>query len=559
VRSCGRAAILPPVRARLSSWLRRVDRLALATGLAAAVPVVVSTIRAADAGWLPVGDDAVIAIRSLDVLSTHPPLVGLPSSSASLIGEPVQAAGPMLFWLLALPARAGRLAPTLAIGAVNTAAVVATVALARRRGGAPLMLATALGLALVSRSLGAEPLHDVWNAYAGLLPFALLAFLAWSVAAGDHRVLPVAVVVASFVAQLELPFLPPAAALAAVTIGFVLVARDAVPRRTIAIAVALAAVCWALPLAEEVAHRPGNLERIARVGSVDAKRFGARPGWRAVEHAVGVPPWWLQRPRRDTEHLAEVGYPATTLRTLTAIAVLAGLAAVLVLAARRRRRDLIAAPALALTLCGTLGLVTARTPTEHGLFTTVAYTLLSGSVVGLFAWLALAWAAVSLVRPLPRLERLRPVGAVAAVSVVAAIGALVAANGEGDRIARGYGPLAGALDRVRDAVRPGPAVALEGRALGGTSGSVVGFDAVSAVAYELRRSGVTFVTDDVVGIGHRYDPAARRYTRTVRVAEVGRRASVPGRELARVPVRDLARGPIPPARAARSVVVTLLP
>src|SRR3954453_21717198 len=136
-------------------WVRR-NGLVLATGLAAALPVLVSTVRAVADGWLPLGDRAVIGIRAFDVLSTHPPLVGQYSAASQVIGEPVLSPGPMLYWLLALPVRLGGVAPVVAMGIVNTCAVVGVVVLAKRRGGLPFMFATAAAVAGMCASLDAS-------------------------------------------------------------------------------------------------------------------------------------------------------------------------------------------------------------------------------------------------------------------------------------------------------------------------------------------------------------------------------------------------------------------
>src|SRR5256885_6284787 len=117
------------------------NRVVLATGLAAALPVIVSTINAVAAGWFPLGDDAITAVRSYDVLSTHPPVLGPISTSSLLIGHPVLSPGPMLFWLLALPVRLGPSGPAVAMGLINVCCVIGVVALARRRGGQALMFA----------------------------------------------------------------------------------------------------------------------------------------------------------------------------------------------------------------------------------------------------------------------------------------------------------------------------------------------------------------------------------------------------------------------------------
>ena len=66
-----------------------------------------------------------------DVLSSHTPLVGQYSDASSVTHHTLHSLGPMLYWLLALPARFGS-PETMALwmGAVNTLAILAIVALA---------------------------------------------------------------------------------------------------------------------------------------------------------------------------------------------------------------------------------------------------------------------------------------------------------------------------------------------------------------------------------------------------------------------------------------------
>ena len=90
------------------------------------------------------------------------------------------------------------------------------MALARAGGGRPLMLMTAVAIALMCTSLAAETFHDVWNPAASLFPFLLLILLCWSLAGGRHRLLPVTVLVASFVVQAHLAFLAPVLGMLAV-------------------------------------------------------------------------------------------------------------------------------------------------------------------------------------------------------------------------------------------------------------------------------------------------------------------------------------------------------
>ena len=201
-------------------------------GLLASIPIVAQTVDVLQAGWVPLADDAMIAISAFDVLTGDPPLLGPWSSGYSdLNGENTFHPGPLLFWLLALPTRVldpGSLEVTAAV--VNMASVLGTIALARRRGGAGLMLAFAVAIPLMLASLPAEVYSDIWNPSAPILPFMLLLMLAWSVACGEYRLLPITVAVASFVPQCHLAFLVPTLAAFAVAAGGLAVSLRGTPR-----------------------------------------------------------------------------------------------------------------------------------------------------------------------------------------------------------------------------------------------------------------------------------------------------------------------------------------
>ncbi len=144
----------------------------------------------------------MVATRAFDVFTSDTPLVGAASTVCELSGEATNAPGPLLYWLLALPAR---IAPDtgfpVVMGALNTAAAVGTVILARRRGGLVLMFATAAAVAVMCAALPTEVLSDIWTPSAPMLSFTLLIFLCWSLACGEHRLLPLTALVASFVVQ----------------------------------------------------------------------------------------------------------------------------------------------------------------------------------------------------------------------------------------------------------------------------------------------------------------------------------------------------------------------
>jgi hypothetical protein len=97
--------------------------------------------------------------------------------------------------------------------------VLSCLAIARRRGGTPLVVATLVAFLLVVRTLGPEFLGDDWNLTITVLPYALLAFLTWSMLAGEMWALPAAAFVASFLVQTHIGFLATAVPLLALGAG----------------------------------------------------------------------------------------------------------------------------------------------------------------------------------------------------------------------------------------------------------------------------------------------------------------------------------------------------
>ncbi|MGA3363055.1 MAG: hypothetical protein ABSD82_13625 [Solirubrobacteraceae bacterium] len=456
----------------LGAWLRRaavwlVRALpAIATGLAAAIPVLVSTAHAVSAGWEPAADDGIIVTRAWDVLTSHSPLVGQYSEAGTVTGQVVHSPGPLLYWLLAIPARFGTVSSIAVwMGAVNTLAIIACVALARRRGGLVLMFAAAIGIALMCQSLAAESFHDVWNPAAALFPFLLLIFLCWSLACGDHRLLPLTMLDASFVTQTHLTYVAPTAGLLAIGIGGLVVRRCGAwraarrarggqrsgtrddpgppgsgtrrdpgpaslatrgdpgppssgtrrepPRparrlavapfwRWVAAAALVLAICWAPPALDEIENNPGNLTLIVQTTSHRGATLGASIGWNAVVDAVGWKPWWLYIPASEWNRKKQVLVTPSNASIDSTLALLAALGLVTLAGLWRRRGDLAAAAAIGLVLCAALDANVSQTPVVPLLAATIGYTAWWGSMLGLWVWLVAAWAIWLLVRRLAR-------------------------------------------------------------------------------------------------------------------------------------------------------------
>lgn len=557
----------------VNDWLA-LRWLTLLTGVAASIPIIVSAVRGVSEGWVPYGDRAVIAVRSFDVLTSHPPLLGQYSAWSTILPRPIFSPGPLLYWLLAIPAHfMAPAAMPVWIGLVNVGAVVGIVLLARRRGGQPLMFATAIAVVLMCRSLTSETFHDIWDPSSPLLPLTLLFYLAWSVACGAYRLLPLAALVFSFVVQTHLAFLVPSLGLLIVALIGLASSRGYVPRRLrtrtassapavrpaaedsralkrwTRAAIVICVVCWIPPLINQVFRLPGNLFLIAKAVAARGQTLGWAEGWHALVHAIGVPPWWLGSPVGGPQRFFQVvGNPGFGAQA-SCVVILMALAGALVVALRRRRVDVASAAAIALLISLTLGLETASVPTGGLLALTLGYTLWWGSPAGMFVWLALGWSVATLSGlRLWRTEQgwARLVSPAALVGVTAVAVAVVAA--QGPDIDRGeYRPFGEVDSRLASAL-PHP-----GTVLVTADASNQGFELQAEVVYALERQGATVLLPRYVttNLGSSFVLGRRHYDHRVAIA-FDHPPTGQGRVIAQVRVN-------PPAPAPGTFTVTLQP
>ena len=392
-------------------------RFGLFCGLVLSIPLVAVGIALWLHHWVPTGDDAVIAWRSHDVLTAHPPLVG--QFSLASIGPTVYDPGPLEYWALALPIwllPAG-IGPVVGATAVEIASVVvALVAVARRFGRLPAVIITAGGLVGIV-SAAAAVTDPVWNPDAALLPFAALLLVGWVVASGSLRWWVVVVLLASYCIQAHLMYAP-AALLVAITvpvIGLLMrtprtFVRGDAPWMGIALVVGLLA--WSAPIYQELTVHPGNLVLIWR--STVGTNQSTVGWWYALDrlaHGIGPHPPWLGLPQPQPSGFAFLTPDGGQVWTIAAAAVLVVFTAIGI---RQKKRDV---SALCLTaVVAMVGGAWAISGITHLRILSLAYMNWIIWPIGMFVWFALGWGALrlfgrSILARLRTLTERRPVAA----------------------------------------------------------------------------------------------------------------------------------------------------
>jgi hypothetical protein len=225
--------------------------------------------------------------------------------------------GPAMYYALAGPYRLlGSTAAALDVGAllINGVSVAGMGLIARRRGGPALALLTLVGCALLVRSLGTDPIRQPWNPWLTVLPYGLLVFLTVALACGDRWALPLAVGVASFVAQTHVGYVPLALPLLVVGAAWLVAATPRGERRArlavpSLVALVVGAVMWLPVVTQQLTNSPGNLRRIAEWFRTGGPRHDAAhtltTGWRVVSLEYVPPPQWVAGLRPLTSTTAE--------------------------------------------------------------------------------------------------------------------------------------------------------------------------------------------------------------------------------------------------------------
>ena len=369
-------------------------------------------------------------------------------------------------------------------------------------------------------------------------PFTLLLFLAWSVACGDYRLLPLLALVGSYVLQVHFTYLlPGAAALLVALVGMAVVQsrRPAGTLRPWAIAALMVAlVCWSAPLVEQVGNRPGNFVLALRLATDDHRRLGAAPGRYTTVRTIGVVPWWAEPARAHPDRVLEILRRPPALAIVSSMLVFAALLVLLAIAWRRRHHEAVTALALSLLLCVAVAAVSASIPANAVGLAAIGYVLTWTSLAGMWAWLIAVWSAVALLAPahrrvVPRLLRPVAVGAVAVLAVLVAAGRDYESSERLPPGVKDYRMIRAAAERVGDALSDSGGVLLD-------APREVPLTFKSAATLALRRKGVSVYVPPRLSVqmGDQYARAGASYADVLSIRDGG----VPAPARSRVIVRN---------------------
>src|SRR5258708_5981923 len=274
-------------------WLSRARPQRAAAHLAAWAPLLYGLAKSLADGWVATSDNSVIALRSLDVLTNHGPLVG----QATRLGSGVFDLGPIEYWLLTLPVHLDA-AHGVLWGATLWCMVAAslTVEAAWAVGGVFAALAGGAVVLGVTWWIPALTVVPCWNPWLGLMFFIAALAAGWAVMSGHRGWWAAAVVSASIAAQSHLMFA--IAAVAVVVLVFAVGLADTVRAKAgyrWAIAGVIAGIaCWAAPLTQQFTANPGNMTALFSPQGPPVPKAGVAFGLKAISAATQPPAYWWQ-------------------------------------------------------------------------------------------------------------------------------------------------------------------------------------------------------------------------------------------------------------------------
>jgi hypothetical protein len=352
------------------------------------VPTVLEVIR----GWRPLySDDATITLRSFEIFSLHPPMVGQYSTTSPGSGHVLFDPGPLQYALLAVPTQIDRLrgslwGSALVCGFVLSVAVEAMWSL--RRWLACVLVA--LAVADLAWTVPSVFDHQIWNPDFGVIFLFASIVLAFAVAVGSFGWWPVLVFTASVAAQAELFYAVMAAGLVVVS-PLLGVWHSGRPNRLrwFIVGLVVGILCWLPPLMQQVFGSSGNLGNL--IGNKEPS-VGLAFGLRGLGRIV----WPTLLPGNQYSEFSF--YYILAVPVVWGVAVLAVIAAIAIATWRYGRKDLAALSVIGLMCSASVVVSVASVPKAH--VNSLSWLVIVLWVVADLLALIAVWAVIEIVRSL---------------------------------------------------------------------------------------------------------------------------------------------------------------
>lgn len=325
------------------------DWLLVAAFVVAGVAPLANALGAVIRGWVPYGDEAIIATRARDFGTTLTPLLGMPSTFAAVSSHNPTQPGPLQFWALGpfcrlLGPAAGVLVGTAVINGLSIVGVgvVAYRVCGRRAALVGLGIALTLILLVNGPTFSFEPVNSI----APVLPLMFTLTLAWAVASGSLRSLPLLVLSGSFTVQADLEFVGVVLIVTVWAVGALALQRrhrpterrgttSAVPAgagrgqswlrsrdvpKPVVATVVVGGLCWAGPLTEAVRNGGGNLWEIWLTFISPGRSLALAGAGRGLGGVLDLPPLFVRNSSIAVQW--ERGLDPTALITVLALGYL---------------------------------------------------------------------------------------------------------------------------------------------------------------------------------------------------------------------------------------------
>jgi len=274
--------------------------------LAAAMPFVVAVIRAIRNDWFPIGDSALLYLRTADVGTTHHPWLGSWSSASLSLGFDVNNAGPIYADLIAPFAHLFEpgIGNAIGVASVSLACLVGAGIAAHRIGGRMFEAWVLAAGALLAWVMGSELLFDIFQGHALLFPMLDTLVLLVGMMNGHGWVWPWLVGLLSLILQTHVSYAYILTLVVASSLALTIWQLEAPRRatvvaamrsRTAAISAIVVGVAWLQPVLEQIfGEGEGNMSRLARAAAGTDVNVGFENAVGLTAAITSLPPFWTR-------------------------------------------------------------------------------------------------------------------------------------------------------------------------------------------------------------------------------------------------------------------------